>query len=103
MTETRNPQKNKADIKYSDFVFEKFREYVLTNQGILPQDSINIRFYGPELKNNPCNNRLTIKYTEPEWEADITYSRRNKQIMIEVGDKLPSKFEKIIQELLPTI
>lgn len=86
--------KNKADIKYSDFVFEKFKEYVSTNQGMLPQDKINARFYGPELKDNPCNSKLIIKYTEPEWQADIIYSRRNRQILIEIGDKLPSKFEK---------
>lgn len=86
--------KNKAEVKYSDFVFEKFKEYVSTNQGILPQDSINVRFYGPELKDNPCNSKLVIKYTEPEWETDIAYSRRNRQILIEMGDKIPSKFEK---------
>ncbi|MDO8573294.1 MAG: hypothetical protein Q7R77_00945 [Candidatus Daviesbacteria bacterium] len=86
--------KNKANIKYSDFVFQKFKEYMLNNQGILPRNKINIRFYGPELKDNPCNNKLVIKYTEPEWEANITYSRRNEQILIEIGDKLEPKTER---------
>ena len=86
--------KNKADIKYSDFVFQKFKEYMLNNQGILPRNKINIRFYGPELKDNPCNNKLVIKYTEPEWKANITYSRRNEQILIEIGDKLEPKTER---------
>lgn len=86
--------KNKANIKYSDFVFQKFKEYMLNNKGILPRNKVNIRFYGPELKNNPCNNKLVIKYTEPEWEANITYSRRNEQILIEIGNKLEPKIER---------
>ncbi len=86
--------KTKANIKYSDHIFQKLKEYMQVSNGILPRDTVNVRFYGPELKDNPCNAKLVIKYTESEWNADITYSSRNEQILIEIGDKLASKTEK---------
>lgn len=79
---------NKSDIKYSDLILQKLKEYMKTSRGIIPRDQINIRYYGPEFKDNPCNSNLVINYSEWEWEANIIYSQRNRQILIELGDKL---------------
>ena len=88
-----------ADIKYTDLIFQKFKEYMKKNQKMKPHDQIKLRYYGPDFKNNPCNSSLSIKFAEWEFLADITYSERNKQILIEIGDRLSSLFNKTDQNL----
>lgn len=91
----------KAENKYSDLVFQKIKNYLRepSNNGLLPNDTINVRFYGPDFKDNPCNNKLVIKYTEPEWDANIIYAKKNKQLLIELGDKLPSEVKEVGNEI----
>lgn len=76
-----------AEIKYSDEVFEKVKQYL--KQELSPGDTIKVRLYGPAQRDNPCKGTLTLQYAEPEWEADFIYSVRRQIAVIKIGKLLP--------------
>jgi len=78
-----------ADVKYSDVVFEKIRDYLKSS--VNPGATISARLYGPALRDNPCNEVLNFYYDLPEREAEFLYSDRDKLAVIKIGNILPPK------------
>lgn len=101
VTRDKNSVIKKAENTYSDLVFQKMKNYLREpfSNRLLPNDTINVRYYGPDFRDNPCNNKLVIKYTESEWDANIVYAKKSKQILIELGDKLPSETKEVGNEI----
>lgn len=78
-----------ADVKYSDVVFEKIRDYLKSS--VNPGATIRVRLYGPALRDNPCNEILNFYYDLPKREAKFAYSDRDKLAVIKIGNVLPPK------------
>ncbi|MSU74611.1 hypothetical protein EXS57_02420 [Candidatus Kaiserbacteria bacterium] len=79
-----------ASVKYSDFMFGKLKEYLLSEDGITPGDTIALRLYGPALKDNACRQTLIIRYKNPQYEARYNYSIHLTKARVEIGKRLPS-------------